>query len=184
MPGRRGAAAEADSASSVKALVKQVPQLFSNSQHSIATHRKNIVQLHGVFESASAFVQHDRQDDTVRLTGEKVFRQQFKECLVYPLGVKKGVEQADRIVKFIAGFVAYAVDHELKSKGDDAPADSDEDEEGPAARLCASTFSFLLKGCLAKNKVARYRCSQLVALLVRTVPALECVFALWLLRCR
>jgi condensin complex subunit 3 len=46
-----------------------------------------------------------------QLSGERAFGQKFREAVIYPLGVKKGVEQGDRIIKFIAGFVAFSVDY-------------------------------------------------------------------------
>lgn len=45
------------------------------------------------------------------MTGEKRFGEAFRNAVVYPLGVKKGVEQGDRVIKFVAGFVGFAVEY-------------------------------------------------------------------------
>lgn len=89
----------------------QIPTLFSASQHSVATHRKNINTLHAVFLKAAAVTTPSPDGYSVRLTGEKLFGEAFRAAVLYPLGVKKGVEQADRLIKFIAGFVGFAVEY-------------------------------------------------------------------------
>lgn len=55
-----------------------------------------------------------------------------------------------------------------------AEASEDEDEiEGPSARLVQQLLKFLLKGFQAKNKIARFRCVQLVALMVNSLGEIE-----------
>lgn len=140
----------------------------------------------------------------VRLSGEKAFGEKFREHLVHPLGVKKGVEQADRVIKFVAGFVGFAVEfgaflhfssftfplqnspflyhadfkqrQERSDERDEDDSDDEEDEDGPASRLVAQLLAFLLRGFEAKSKIARYRCVQLVALMINSLGEIECVY--------
>lgn len=91
--------------------LSQIATLFSASQHSVATHRKNINTLHAIFLRAAALTTPSADGKSLRLTGEKAFGEAFRYAVVYPLGVKKGVDQADRVIKFIAGFVGFAVEH-------------------------------------------------------------------------
>lgn len=120
-----------------------------------------------------------------------MFGEAFRNAVVYPLGVKKGVEQADRVVKFIGGFVAFAVEHgeqgyassklqshSLTSNADlklaEAKGEDDEDDfEGPSSRLVSQLLAFLLRGFQAKNKIPRFRCVQLVALMVNSLGEIE-----------
>lgn len=170
----------------------QVPILFSSSQLSIASHRKHINSLHAIFLRAASVTILSDDGASMKLVGEKAFVDAFRGALVYPLGVKKGVEQADRIIKFVAGFLKFAVDlgefacscrrqksatvpkrllqcPERKQSEDT----EDEEEDGPSSRLVNNTFAFCLKGFGAKNKIARFRCVQLVSLMVSSLEDLE-----------
>jgi hypothetical protein len=46
--------------------------------------------------------------DVLAMRGGGVFGEKFREMVTFPLGVKKGTDQADRVIKFIAGFVGLA----------------------------------------------------------------------------
>ncbi|KDE08656.1 hypothetical protein MVLG_01115 [Microbotryum lychnidis-dioicae p1A1 Lamole] len=177
MPGPKAApsTSKLDSLETVQqTLQQQVPQLFGASQHSVASHRKNINTLHGLFLRAAQVTTLSNDGTTLRLTGEKAFGDAFRAAVVHPLGVKKGVEQADRIIKYIAGFVGFAVEHDFKQREAEAgEQDDDEDEDGPASRLVAQLLAFLLKGFQAKNKVARFRSVQLVALMVNSLGEID-----------
>ena len=55
-----------------------------------------------------------------------------------------------------------------------AEAQGEEDaDEGPSSRLVAQLLAFLLRGFGAKNKIARFRCVQLVALMVNSLGEIE-----------
>lgn len=62
-------------------------------------------------------------------------------------------------------------DFKQREKEDDA--DEDDEDDGPASRLVSQLLSFLLRGFQAKNKVARYRCVQLVALMINNLGEIE-----------
>lgn len=89
----------------------QVPILFGASQASLASHRKHINSLHLIFLKCVSVSAISADGKSMRLTGEKAFGEAFRQAVVYPLGVKKGVEQGDRVIKFVAGFVAFAVEY-------------------------------------------------------------------------
>lgn len=110
MPAKKGNAAPPVELTT-ESLFESISSLFSLSQNSIATHRKNINTLHAIFTKAALVTQLSDDGESIRLTGEKKFGEAFRNAVVYPLGVKKGVEQADRVVKFIAGFVGFAVEY-------------------------------------------------------------------------
>ncbi|KAL8290386.1 hypothetical protein RQP46_002644 [Phenoliferia psychrophenolica] len=154
--------------------LEQIGPVFGASQHSVATHRKNINTLHAIFLKCAAVTTPSQDGKSVRLTGEKAFGETFKYNVLYPLQVKKGVEQADRVIKLIAGFVGFAVDHDAKKKEAEATEnDEDEDDDGPASRLVAQLLAFLLKGFQAKSKIARFRSVQLVALMVNSLGEID-----------
>lgn len=115
MPGirKRTAAAEVedDTLDSLMKPLEQVPQLFSASQHSVASHRKHVNTLHALFLRCAKVTKLSSDGKSIKLSGERKFEQAFRNAVVYPLGVKKGVEQADRVIKFVGGLVAFAVEH-------------------------------------------------------------------------
>lgn len=59
-------------------------------------------------------------------------------------------------------------------KREEEGEDADDDDDGPSSRLVAQLLAFLLKGFQAKNKIARFRCVQLVALMVNSLGEIEC----------
>jgi condensin complex subunit 3 len=118
-PRKRGGAAVAAEPDTLEDLVtplEQLPQLFGASQHSVASHRKNINTLHALFLRCAQVTTLSSNGKNIKLSGERMFGEAFRNAVVYPLSVKKGVEQADRVIKFVGGFVAFAVEHgELQS---------------------------------------------------------------------
>lgn len=113
MPGARKRAdvTEVDTVSTLVQPLEQLPRLFSASQHSVASHRKHINTLHSLFLRCSQVTTLSSNGKAIKLSGERMFGEAFRTAVVYPLGVKKGVEQGDRVIKFVAGFVAFAVEY-------------------------------------------------------------------------
>ncbi|KZO96900.1 putative mitotic chromosome condensation-related protein [Calocera viscosa TUFC12733] len=143
-----------------------LPPIFSQSQHNTANHRKNVVALHKIHLQCAAVTQTLPNGKGIKLTGEKAFNDAFSAMVAKILEVKRGVVQADRVVKFVAGFIAF-----LSEKAEQP--DNDEDEDTPASRLVAFLLSHLLKGFEAKDKSVRYRCVQLVALMISSLGELD-----------
>ncbi|BGO88973.1 hypothetical protein NBRC10512_005103 [Rhodotorula toruloides] len=174
MPARlkRAQPAEPDSLDSLAPLLDEhLPALFTAAQHTTASHRKHINTLHSVFLRCAKVTTLSADGRFTRLSGEKAFGEKFREMVTHPLGVKKGADQGDRVIKFIAGFVGFAVEYDFKQR--EANGDDDEDEDGPASRLVAQLLAFLLRGFQAKNKIARYRCVQLVALMINSLGEID-----------
>lgn len=109
--GRKSVPQEDESVQALCDGLGSLSDLFSSAQHSIATHRKLINTTHAVFLRCAAVTTTSEDGQSIRLSGEKLFGDSFRAMAVHALGVKKGVEQADRVVKFMAGFIAFAVEH-------------------------------------------------------------------------
>ncbi|KAK4056299.1 chromosome condensation complex Condensin, subunit G [Microbotryomycetes sp. JL221] len=172
------------------ALDAQVAALFQQAQNSVASHRKLVNSLYHLFQRCASFTTMSSSGRTIKLTGERMFGERIRSCLVYALGCKKGIEQADRIIKFVAAFVAFAVDVDLKraearqqekqqakqdgdDDNDDDQVEDDDEPEGPSSRLVAQLLAFLLRGFTAKSKIARFRCVQLVALMINSLGEVD-----------
>lgn len=163
-------------------LTASLPKIFDQVQNSAANHQKNIVALHKLHLDAASFTEPVHNGRSIKLTGERMFEEKFKDILCRAAAVKKGTSQGDRIVKFVgaytkyinergtisarfAGFVSHLVIvAEVKKEGDDN--DDDDDDETTASRFVEKVLAFLLIGFEAKDKVARYRCVHFLAEMV------------------
>jgi len=90
-----------------------VPPIFEQAQNTMANHRKNIVQLRKVQETCATLL--EPVDNGMRRVGERAFNALFVDMVNRVLPIKKGVAVADRIVKFVASFVAYTVEQGMCS---------------------------------------------------------------------
>lgn len=90
----------------LESLVAPLAHIFSQTQASTANHRKNIVHLRKIQDACAQVTTPRSKGGPPRLTGEKAFVEAFCACLERVLPVKKGIVVADRVVKFVASFVA------------------------------------------------------------------------------
>lgn len=84
-----------------------LPKIFDQVQTTTANHQKNVVALHKVHVDAAAFTESIHGGRSIKLTGERLFEDTFIDLLCRVIVVKKGVSQADRIVKFIGAYAHY-----------------------------------------------------------------------------
>jgi condensin complex subunit 3 len=90
-------------------LPTALPPIFDQVQNTTANHRKNIVALRKIQETCASVTERNGKGQK-KLIGEKAFNTAFIDMVNRVLPVKKGVGQADRVVKFVAGFVGYATE--------------------------------------------------------------------------
>jgi condensin complex subunit 3 len=172
MPGRVSSVEET--------LTASLPRIFDQVQNSTANHQKNIVALHKLHLDAASFTEPVHNGRSIKLTGERMFEEKFKDILCRAAAVKKGTSQGDRIVKFVGGYTKYINERGTMSarfagfvshfviaaevKKDEN--DNDDDDETTASRFVEKVLAFLLIGFEAKDKVARYRCVHFLAEMV------------------
>ncbi|SPO20133.1 related to Condensin complex subunit 3 [Ustilago trichophora] len=167
------------------ALHASIPPIFQQAQHSLANHRKNIVSLHRIHLKVSTIIE-PASDGRVRPIGEKAFNEVFVGCVDRVLPIKKGVPNADRICKFVAGYVTYAQEQfRLQARAEKAAAkkaageaedeedDDEEEEDTTATRFTSLLLKHLLKGSVSKNKNVRLRCCGCIALLINGLEAVD-----------
>ena len=148
----------------------QVPPHFQDAQHSLASHRKNVVSLYRV-HAACAQVTEATPRGT-RLVGEKAFNECFLQCLNRVLAQKKGVANADRVCKYVAAYAAYAQE-QFRAAALKAHGEAAEEEDTTATRFVNILFKHLLKGFPARDKNVRLRCCGCVALLINGLESLD-----------
>ncbi|PPQ76775.1 hypothetical protein CVT24_010736 [Panaeolus cyanescens] len=168
--------------------------IFEQAQLSVANHKKNCVALYKIHVQASEVTEtvagKKKGTDTIQYIGEEAFQEAFLELVSRVLVAKKGVGNADRVVKYIGSFVKFMNEKGMlclrlfngsfinslaslviEAKSQEASSSSasarqpreDEDEENSVSRFTSSLLNFLIPGFVAKDKNVRYRCIQIVA---------------------
>ncbi|CAE6456848.1 unnamed protein product, partial [Rhizoctonia solani] len=145
-----------------------IPEIFQQVQTSTANHNKNCVALAKLFSGcAGIYEEVQSRGGGIRLTGEKAFQLMFARMVSNVLPIKKGVSNADRVIRFIGSFVKYITDKAAQQKAkenDENPADSDEeDDDTPASRFVTYLLKYVLQGFMVKDKNVRYRCVHITA---------------------
>ncbi|CAE6535416.1 unnamed protein product [Rhizoctonia solani] len=145
-----------------------IPEIFQQVQASTANHNKNCVALAKLFSGCAGIYEEVRsRGGGIRLTGEKAFQLMFARMVNNVLPIKKGVSNADRVIKFIGSFVKYITDKAAQQKAkenEENEEDSDEeDDDTPASRFVTYLLKYVLQGFMAKDKNVRYRCVHITA---------------------
>ncbi|KAG6908746.1 hypothetical protein DXG01_003450 [Tephrocybe rancida] len=162
MPGRTLNAGAAALKNKVSA---QIPKILEQAQITTANHQKNLVALYKLQTEASQCTEEVRKGRGVKLVGEKIFEEAILQMLMRVLPVKKGVLQADRVVKFVGQYIKFVNEKAVEERNADA-ADDDDEDDTTASRFTARLLKFLFKGFLSKDKSVRYRVLQTVAEMV------------------
>lgn len=98
----------ASSVGYLDSLPTLLPPIFEQAQHTTANHRKNLVSLRKIQEQCSLVTESTPKG--IKLVGEKAFNGAFIDMVNRIVTVKKGVAVADRVVKFVASYVAYTTE--------------------------------------------------------------------------
>ena len=97
-------------------LRQEIVQIFGEAQKAISSHRKLVVTLRKLQE-ACAFEQEGKKKKKKRIEGFSVddFNHEFQRCVIFTLPVKKGVVEADRVVRFVGAFHKVAIEKGMAS---------------------------------------------------------------------
>jgi condensin complex subunit 3 len=170
-----------------------VPRIFEQAQTSTANHQKNYVALFKAHSEAATRVEDVNNGKSMKLVGEREFEDVMLDMIARILPLKKGVTVADRIVRFIGGYVRFINEKGMLQNlqrttsaqiGTLASEENhDEDEDTTASRFIARLLTYLLRGFVAKDKSVRFRCVYLVAEMVSHLGEIECahVYRFWVL---
>lgn len=170
-----------------EAHLQNIAKAFSTAQTSLSSHRRTVASLHKTFLTSAAYtIEHKGQ---IRYAGEKEFMVKFRECIYRILPVKKGEQTAERAIKFIGNFTAFAFNGALGSfaitlfvqmielRCAEAAKISPEDEDTPISRFVYALLKHFLSGLEAANKTVRYRTLQVMNALLCAPDMDEDLFA-------
>jgi condensin complex subunit 3 len=181
----------------LKDLSHRVSETFDQAQSSVANHRNNYITLYKLHTRAASITQAVNHGESLELAGEHCFGDAFLDMVNRVLAVKKGPAVADRIVKFIGGYVKYMNEKgalcsmvqicvlimiEVLGQKFAGPAvaltsshvDGDDDDT-LASRFIARLLKWLFRGFLSKNKIVRFRSVSIVSEMISYLGEIEYV---------
>ena len=92
---------------SLEDLSTIIPKIFDQVQNTTANHQKNYVALNKLHLEAAKKVEAVQNGMSHKLVGERAFEDTFMTMLSRTLPVKKGAPVADRIIRFVGGYVKH-----------------------------------------------------------------------------
>ena len=167
----------------VPTLRRDVCAIFADAQRSTAGHRKLVVRLRKIQEVCCGIPQKNSKKDSSteerlipgeETVPEKEFNVEVGRCVLRILSIKKTEPVGDRILRFLGNFLTHASEKDAEIFG----SEEDEDEmqnshERPTAHLTTSLVSLLVPLLSAKDKVVRFRTTQIIAHIVNSLDTVD-----------
>ncbi|KAI0747199.1 nuclear condensing complex subunit [Daedaleopsis nitida] len=154
----------------LESLKSALPKIFDQTQNTVANHQKNFIALYKLQSDAAAIKQPLKNGEGFKGIGEKAFETTFDEMLLRVLPLKKGTSVADRSIRFIAGYAKFLTEKNVEERKQEGIA---EDDDTPSERFLSHLLRFLLDGCVAKDKVVRFRVCQCIAEMITHLGSLD-----------
>lgn len=160
-------------------LRRDVCSIFADAQRSTTGHRKLVVRLRKLQELCCGILKKkskDQEQEELSIPSEetlpeKEFNVEVGRCLLRILPIKKTEPVGDRILRFVGTFLSHA------SEKDGELFASEEDDditvETPTARLATSFVSVVVPLLMAKDKIVRFRATQVVAQIVNSLDSID-----------
>ncbi|KAL8704663.1 MAG: hypothetical protein Q9201_002197 [Fulgogasparrea decipioides] len=140
--------------------------IFSDAQGLAAGHRKLAVSLRKIQETCCYEPAQGRRQDQTDF-GEDDFNAEVARCVIRLMGVKKNEGAGDRIVRFLGLFLRRASDQGTEAE------ETQTLPETPSTRLTSHILSILLPLLGSREKVVRYRATQLVAHIINSLDSVD-----------
>lgn len=166
-------------------LRRDVCAIFADAQRSTTGHRKLVVRLRKLQEICSGIAQKNKkgkeqeQEEIVipeeETLPEKEFNVEIGRCMLRILPIKKSEPVGDRIIRFMDAFLAHASekDNELFASSADDEYEMQTSPETPTSRLTSSLVALMVPLLGAKDKMIRFRATQIVAHIVNTLESID-----------
>lgn len=153
-------------------LRAKICAILGEVQKSNTGQRKLVVSLRKVQEACCYEPAQGRKNSTNEEFDETDFNEEICRCLLRVLQVKKSEPAGDRIVKFLGLFLKHATDSDNAIFAED-DSDMQAIPETPSSRLTTQIISILLQLQPAKDKVIRFRCTQIIAHLINNLDSVD-----------
>ncbi|KAI4175559.1 MAG: hypothetical protein LQ343_001550 [Gyalolechia ehrenbergii] len=150
----------------------RICEVFNDAQKSTAGHRKLAVSLRKIQEECCYEPAHAQRQERGEF-GEDDFNVEVARCVIRLIGVKKSEAVGDRIVKFLGLFLRRASDKDAALIPENQTEETQSLLETPSTRLTSHIMSILLSLLGSKEKVVRYRATQLVAHIINSLDSVD-----------
>ncbi|KAL4944671.1 hypothetical protein BDV06DRAFT_186800 [Aspergillus oleicola] len=167
-------------------LRRDVCAIFADAQRSTTGHRKLVVRLRKLQEACCGITQKSKKDGkggdvpAERLIPgeetipEKEFNVEVGRCVLRILSIKKTEPVGDRILRFLGNFLTHASEKDAEIFGSDEEDDDDQNtHERPTAHLTTSLVSLIVPLLSAKDKIVRFRTTQIIAHVVNSLDTVD-----------
>ncbi|KAF4487895.1 condensin complex subunit 3 [Fusarium agapanthi] len=153
------------------ALRTKVCAVFRDAQRTTATHRKLVVNLRKIQESC-AYEPTNPDQPHADDFDEDAFNHEFVRCVSKIMPIKKSESVGEKSIKFTGLFLqhASAKDNELLGEIDQ---DASVMPETPSTRLTSQLLEAILPLLTAKDKVVRFRSTQLISHIINSLDAID-----------
>lgn len=153
------------------ALRTKVCAVFRDAQKTTATHRKLVVNLRKIQESC-AYEPTNPDQSRADEFDEDAFNHEFIRCVSKIMPIKKSESVGEKSIKFTGLFLqhASAKDNELLGEIDQ---DASVMPETPSTRLTSQLLEAILPLLTAKDKVVRFRSTQLISHIINSLDAID-----------
>ncbi|KAF5024634.1 hypothetical protein F66182_3398 [Fusarium sp. NRRL 66182] len=153
------------------ALRTKVCAVFRDAQRTTATHRKLVVNLRKIQESC-AYEPTNPDRSQADEFDEDAFNHEFIRCVSKIMPIKKSESVGEKSIRFVGLFLQYASgkDNELVGEIDQ---DASVMPETPTTRLTSQLLEAILPLQTAKDKVVRFRSTQLISHIINSLDTID-----------
>ncbi|KAH6969093.1 nuclear condensing complex subunit [Fusarium avenaceum] len=153
------------------ALRSKVCAIFRDAQRTTATHRKLVVNLRKIQESC-AYEPTNPDESQANEFDEDAFNHEFIRCVSKIMPIKKSESVGEKSIRFTGLFLqhASAKDNELLGEIDQEASVM---PETPSTRLTSQLLEATLPLQTAKDKVVRFRSTQLISHIINSLDAID-----------
>lgn len=168
-------------------LRRDVCAIFADAQRSTTGHRKLVVRLRKIQEACCGISQKNSKKDGKNTEApeerlipgeetipEKEFNVEVGRCVLRILSIKKTEPVGDRILRFLGNFLTHASEKDAEIFGSEAEEDDIQNtHERPTAHLTTSLVSLIVPLLSAKDKIVRFRTTQIIAHVVNSLDTVD-----------
>lgn len=156
------------------ALRQQLAAVFRDAQRTTASHRKLAVTLRKIQEACCYEPTSVKKSATQAESDfdEEDFNAEFTRCVLRVMPVKKSEGVGEKTVRFIGLFLRHSIDKDNEVVGE-VDEDASTMPETPSTRLTTHLMEEVLPLLTAKDKVVRYRATQLISHVINSLDAID-----------
>ncbi|KAF2754746.1 hypothetical protein EJ05DRAFT_443134 [Pseudovirgaria hyperparasitica] len=154
-------------------LRTRVCQIFADTARSTTAQRKLVVNLRKIQEACCYEpTLPAKKNKPEASSSEEDFNEETGRCLVRVLAIKKSEPAGDNVVRFITLFLKHASEKDAAlAHGEDETTDFV--DETPSTRLTTHVLKLALQVLDVKDKVVRFRATQIIVQIIITADSVD-----------